>query len=204
MAPSSENTLPQPRSDPLVSCTTTPWSYSTHIRWLRRRTSTVAASRTTLPTERLRTGHPVLLFALFISYFDSFDAMKSNGFGMKKSKKQNGVIGSSATSFCYLTNETRLFFRSAFRLFLFVPSIYFFDNLFSFGLAPIESLIDLDRISLNPDSDTINDMRGGNTNIPVIVHSNEARTCFYIDISTPHTHVEPDCYDSPLTLSTGD
>ena len=68
VAPSSNNISPQPRPDPLVSCIATAWSYPTHICWLQRRTSTVAASRTALPTVRLRTGHPMFLFALFIPY----------------------------------------------------------------------------------------------------------------------------------------
>ena len=72
VAPPSKNILPQPRPDPLVSYIATSSSYPTHTRWLRRRTSTVVASRTTPPTVRLRTGHPMFLFALFIPYFVFF------------------------------------------------------------------------------------------------------------------------------------
>ena len=67
---------PQPRPDPLVSCTATACSYPTLIHacicWLRRPTSTMAASRTTSPNVRWRTSHPMLLFALFIPCLDHF------------------------------------------------------------------------------------------------------------------------------------
>ena len=58
------NMSPQPRPNPLVSCIATRWSYPTHVQvcWLRRWTSAVTAPRTTSPTVRLRTGHPVFLF----------------------------------------------------------------------------------------------------------------------------------------------
>ena len=69
VAPSSKNISSQLRPDPLVSCIATPWSYPTHTCWLRRRTNTVAASRTTPPTVRLRTGQPMFLFALIIPCF---------------------------------------------------------------------------------------------------------------------------------------
>ena len=52
--------------------------------------------------------------------------------GCNSTKKQNGVIGISTASFCYLTDETGLFFSFAIRFFV----LYFFrDDFFSFGLA---------------------------------------------------------------------
>ena len=66
----------------LVPCIATAWSYPTHICWLREQTSPVAVPRTTPPTVRLRTGHAMFLFALFIPYFDNFTpiSIKLNGF----------------------------------------------------------------------------------------------------------------------------
>ena len=71
VAPSSKHASPPPRPDPVVSYMATPWSYPTHACWLRRWTSAVAASRTTSPTVRLRTGRPMFLFALLVPYFDN-------------------------------------------------------------------------------------------------------------------------------------
>ena len=120
VAPSSKNVSPQPRLDPLISCIATPWPYPTHTCWPRRRTSTVAAPRATPPTVCMRTGRPMFLFALYIPYFAIFHPIFVflNGFGMNKTKEQNGFIGISTASFCYLTNETRLFFNSALHFFV--------------------------------------------------------------------------------------
>ena len=52
VAPSSKKILPQPRPDPLFFCIATPWSYPAQTCWLRRRTRTVTALRTTPPTVR--------------------------------------------------------------------------------------------------------------------------------------------------------
>ena len=71
VTPSSKNISSQPSSDPLDTYIATPWPYPTYSFWLRWRTRTVAASRTTPPTVRsvrLRTGHRIFLFALFIPY----------------------------------------------------------------------------------------------------------------------------------------
>ena len=61
-------------------------------------TITVAASRTTPPTVRLRTGHPVFLFTLFIPYFVCFDPISFifNSFEITNTKRKSktGLSGS--------------------------------------------------------------------------------------------------------------
>ena len=114
VAPSSKNISPQPRPDPLISCMATAWSYPAHIFSRRRRTSTVAASRTIPPTVRLRTSHPVFLIALFVPYFVIFDPIS---FISKIRKSKTGTIGISTVSFCYVTNGTWLCFSSGLRFF---------------------------------------------------------------------------------------
>ena len=134
LAPPSQNISPQAPPDPLVSCIGTAWLYPTDICWLWWRTSPAAAPRTTPPTVRLRTGHPMFLLAL-ISHNQIIlhpFSLKKNPLAIKKTKKKNWVFGISTAVFCCLTNEARLFFSSAFH-FLFSFFIFIFYLLVKTG-----------------------------------------------------------------------
>ena len=112
-APSSKNISPQTRPDPLVSCIVTLLaSTADKHRGSLTHYPTHRAPANRSPYVSLRAVHPILR-----CFFNPISFILNGLGGLKKRKKQNGFIGISPASFCYLTNETRLFFNSAFRLF---------------------------------------------------------------------------------------